>query len=75
VLSAARIYGAIGRKVRARGADAWASRTYVPRGEKALYGVRALLSAVINREKMPAGGIDWGIADYRPKSAQPSPRT
>ncbi|MEO0057195.1 MAG: hypothetical protein RIT17_641, partial [Pseudomonadota bacterium] len=33
---------------------------------KALYGVRAFLSAVLNREKMPAGGIDWGIADYRP---------
>lgn len=68
VLSAARIYGAIGRKVRARGAEAWASRTYVPRGEKALYGVRAFLSAVFNREKMPPGGIDWGIADYRPSS-------
>lgn len=68
VLSAARIYGAIGRKVRARGAEAWNSRTFVPRWEKALYGVRAFLSAVINREKMPKGGIDWGIADYRPKS-------
>jgi 15-cis-phytoene synthase len=68
VLSAARIYGAIGRKVRKRGPDAWASRTYVPRSEKALYGVRAFLSAVLNREKMPAGGIDWGIADYRPAS-------
>jgi 15-cis-phytoene synthase len=67
VLSAARIYGAIGRKVRKRGADAWASRTYVPRVEKALYGVRAFLSAAINREKVPPGGIDWGIADYRPK--------
>ncbi len=68
VLSAARIYGAIGRKVRARGAEAWNSRTFVPRWEKALYGVRAFLSAVINREKMPPGGIDWGIADYRPTS-------
>jgi phytoene synthase len=67
VLSAARIYGAIGRKVRARGPEAWNSRTFVPRSEKALYGVRAFLSAVLNREKMPAGGIDWGIADYRPK--------
>lgn len=74
VLSAARIYGAIGRKVRARGAKAWDSRTYVPRAEKALYGVRAFLSAVINREKIPEGGIHWGIADYRPKTPQPSPR-
>ena len=66
VLSAARIYGAIGRKVRARGTEAWNSRTYVPRWEKALYGARAFLSAAINREKMPDGGIDWGIKDFRP---------
>ncbi|MET4133718.1 phytoene synthase [Porphyrobacter sp. MBR-155] len=75
VLSAARIYGAIGRKVRARGPEAWNSRTYVPRAEKALYGVRAFLSAVINREKVPKGGIDWGIADFRPATPSPSPRT
>ena len=69
VLSAARIYGAIGRKVRARGTEAWNSRTYVPRWEKALYGARAFLSAAINREKHPEGGIDWGIGDYRPDPA------
>ncbi len=66
VLSAARIYGAIGRKVRARGTEAWNSRTYVPRWEKALYGVRAFLSAAINRAKHPDGAITWGIADFRP---------
>lgn len=75
VLSAARIYGAIGRKVRKRGVEAWASRTYVPRWEKALYGLRALASSVLNREKMPEGGITWGIADFRPSSPSPSPRT
>lgn len=66
VLSAARIYGAIGRKVRKRGPEAWNSRTYVPRWEKALHGSRAFLSAAINREKHPDGEITWGIADYRP---------
>ena len=66
VLSAARIYGAIGRKVRARGTEAWNSRTYVPRWEKALYGSRAFLSAIINREKHPDGPITWGIMDFRP---------
>ncbi|MEL7198408.1 MAG: phytoene/squalene synthase family protein [Pseudomonadota bacterium] len=66
VLSAARIYGAIGRKVRKRGTEAWNSRTYVPRSEKALYGVRAFFSAFINREKHPDGPITWGIADFRP---------
>jgi phytoene synthase len=66
VLSAARIYGAIGRKVRSRGTEAWNSRTYVPRWEKALYGARAFLSAAINREKHPDGPITWGIRDFRP---------
>jgi len=66
VLSAARIYGAIGRKVRKRGTEAWNSRTYVPRWEKALYGARAFLSAAINREKHPDGPITWGIRDFRP---------
>ncbi len=69
VLCAARIYGAIGRKVRARRTEAWNSRTYVPRWEKALYGVRAFLSAVINREKHPDGPITWGIKDFRPDAA------
>ncbi|MEE4289512.1 MAG: phytoene/squalene synthase family protein [Erythrobacter sp.] len=69
VLSAARIYGAIGRKVRSRGIEAWNSRTYVPRWEKALYGARAFLSAAINREKHPDGDITWGIADFRPDPA------
>lgn len=69
VLSAARIYGAIGRKVAKRGTEAWNSRTYVPRWEKALYGVRAFLSAAINREKHPDGPITWGIADYRPDAS------
>ncbi len=66
VLSAARIYGAIGRKVRKRGTEAWNSRTYVPRWEKALYGARAFLSAAINREQHPDGEITWGISDFRP---------
>jgi len=68
VLSAARIYGAIGRKVRARGTEAWNSRTIVPRWEKALYGARAFLSAIINREKHPDGPITWGIRDFRPNA-------
>jgi phytoene synthase len=69
VLAAARIYGAIGRKVRKRGTEAWNSRTYVPRYEKAWHGARAFLSAIINREKFPPEGIHWGIADFRPDPA------
>ena len=69
VLSAARIYGAIGRKVRARGVDAWNERVYVPRWEKAWYGIRGFFSAVINRPHEPDEPIDWGIADFRPDPA------
>jgi len=69
VLSAARIYGAIGRKVKKRGVDAWNARVFVPRPQKALWGIRAFFSAAINREKVPKGGIDWGIADFRPDPA------
>jgi phytoene synthase len=72
VLSAARIYGAIGRKVRARGTQAWNSRVYVPRYEKAWYGMRGFVSAVINRPHRPKEPIDWGIADFRPPTT-PSP--
>lgn len=68
VLSAARIYGAIGRKVRKAGTEAWNHRVFVPRWEKALYGARAFLSAIINREKHPDGEITWGIADFRPNA-------
>jgi len=69
VLSAARIYGAIGRKVRKRGTEAWNSRTFVPRPQKAWHGSRAFLSAAINREKPPPDPITWGIADFRPETA------
>ena len=69
VLSAARIYGAIGRKVRRRGIEAWNSRTFVPRWEKAWYGARGFVSAVINREHRPHDPITWGISDFRPEPA------
>jgi phytoene synthase len=75
VISAARIYGAIGRKVRERGVDAWNERVYVPRWEKAWYGIRGFASALINRPHEPEEPIDWGIADYRPAPANSSPRT
>lgn len=71
VISAARIYGAIGRKVRARGTQAWNSRVYVPRYEKAWYGMRGFVSAVINRPHRPKEPIDWGIADFRPDPSIP----
>lgn len=69
VLSAARIYGAIGRKVRKLGTEAWNHRVYVPRYEKAWHGFVAFLQAVINRPSQPDEPIDWGIGDFRPRAA------
>ncbi|WP_172970337.1 phytoene/squalene synthase family protein [Erythrobacter sp. THAF29] len=68
VLSAARIYGAIGRKVRKLGTEAWNHRVYVPRYQKAWHGIVAFVQAVINRPRQPAEPIDWGIADFRPNA-------
>ncbi len=50
VLAAAGIYGAIGRKVVARGASAWDSRTVVPMSEKLAEAGRALREALGRRD-------------------------
>ncbi len=44
--SAAGIYGRIGRRVAARGADAWRERVVVPRREKAMIMIRSLGQAI-----------------------------
>jgi phytoene synthase len=46
VLSAAGIYGRIGRTVVRRGPEAWAERVVVPRGEKAMIMISALGQAI-----------------------------
>ena len=46
VLSAARIYGAIGAKVAERGSAAWDSRTIVPRSEKLRHVAAAAAEAL-----------------------------
>lgn len=66
VLAAANIYGAIGRKVLARGAGAWDSRTRVSRPEKLWHVVRALGEALLNRPSPPDQPIDWTRHDFRP---------
>ena len=66
VLAAARIYGAIGRKVLNRGQKAWDSRTRVSRLEKLWHIGAAFFEAVANNPKGPSEPIIWSRHDYRP---------
>ena len=63
VLAAARIYGAIGREVRARGAAAWDHRVVIGRRAKARHVAAAFWEALRNRpqpvERMP----EWTRGD------------
>ncbi len=66
VLAAARIYGAIGRKVLQRGQLAWDSRTRVSGPEKAWHIFASFFEAVWNRPSGPAEPILWSRHDFRP---------
>ena len=66
VLAAARIYGAIGRKVLARGQLAWDSRTRVTGPEKAWHILAAFFEAAWNRPRGPREPILWSRHDFRP---------
>ncbi|MCZ4264651.1 phytoene/squalene synthase family protein [Erythrobacter sp. G21629-S1] len=66
VLSAARIYGAIGRKVLNRGQLAWDTRTRVSAPEKMWHMVAAFFEAVRNRPPPPAEPITWSRHDFKP---------
>ena len=63
VLAAARIYGAIGREVRARGGSAWDRRVVIGRREKARHAAAALWEAVKNRPSPPARMPEWNRGD------------
>ena len=62
-LAAARIYGAIGREVRARGGAAWDRRVVIGRREKARHAAAALWEAVKNRPSPPARMPEWNRGD------------
>ena len=66
VLSAARIYGAIGRKVRARGQLAWDTRTYVPWYEKLVHVIAAFGEAVTKHAPEPEHWPPYTRDDLRP---------
>lgn len=59
VLAAARIYGAIGREVRARGTAAWDHRVVIGRREKAKHVAAAFWEALKNRPPMPDTMPEW----------------
>ncbi len=66
VLAAARIYGAIGRKVLDRGQLAWNSRTRVSAPEKSWHILAAFFEALWNRPRAPREPILWSRHDFRP---------
>ncbi|MEA1015290.1 phytoene/squalene synthase family protein [Sphingosinicella sp. LY1275] len=57
VLSAARIYGAIGTKVAERGSTAWDSRTIVPRSEKLRHVAAAAAEALARPQPIDRSGL------------------
>lgn len=66
VLAAANIYGAIGRKVLARGQKAWDRRVVVPGYEKLWHVVVAYFQALRNSPPGPDEDITWSRHDFRP---------
>lgn len=66
VLAAARIYGAIGRKVLARGQRAWDRRVRINRIEKTGHVIAALFAALRNNPAGPDEPILWSRHDFRP---------
>ena len=66
VLSAANIYGAIGRKVLDRGQLAWDRRVVVPGYEKLWHVIRGFGQALVNRPPGPEVPITWTRHDFRP---------
>ena len=74
VLSATRIYGAIGRKVRKRGAAAWDHRIYISGPTKLRHVTAALFEAIVNRPKAPAEMPRWSRRDFAREPAEPEIR-
>lgn len=66
VLSAANIYGAIGRKVLNRGQKAWDRRVMVSTPEKLWFVIAAFFEAIWNHPSGPDEPIIWTRHDFRP---------
>ncbi len=70
VLAAARIYGAIGRKVRQRGPAAWDHRVVVSRPAKLRHVAAALAEALFNTPRKPAAMPRWSRRDFSSQLAE-----
>ncbi len=66
VLAAANIYGAIGREVVARGANAWDERVVIGRWRQLKLIVRAWREALDNKPARPSEPLIWSRHDFRP---------
>ncbi|MCP9221334.1 phytoene/squalene synthase family protein [Erythrobacter sp. LQ02-29] len=66
VLAAARIYGAIGRKVRDRGQLAWDSRTRIGKPGKLRHLLAAFGEALVNRPRPPHTWPEYTRGELRP---------
>ena len=66
IYAAARIYGAIGRKVRERGQLAWDRRIYVSKLSKFAHVVAALGEAIVNRPSPPRDWPEYTRSDLQP---------
>ena len=64
VLSAARIYGAIGREVRRHGPEAWDRRVFTSKGAKIRHAAAAFCEAAINRPRTLAQMPRWSRRDF-----------
>ena len=64
VLSAARIYGEIGREVRRRGTAAWDRRVSTSKWDKIRHAAAAFVEAVINRPPALAEMPRWTRRDF-----------
>lgn len=66
VLTAARVYTAIGHKVLDRGQNAWNRRVVVRGPEKLWHLLAAFKEALVNRPEEPDVPITWTRHDFRP---------
>lgn len=73
VLSAARIYGALGREIRERGARAWDHRVVITRGAKARHVAAAFIEALVNRPDPPAEMPRWSRRDFASRESAKLP--
>lgn len=69
VLSAARIYGEIGREVRRRGTAAWDHRVSTSKWDKVRHAAAAFFEAVVNKPPHPSEMPRWTRANLAERAA------